>query len=166
AIFSSNPKIAVGVLRDGANDIFRQTIAHRENLPLRTIPATQSVLRASPQLSAAVFKQGKDLRTENFRAGRGNKMVGLKLKKPLVARANPNLLLLIHKSRPRIRSVSHAEILRGICNPVRHAGTVERHPQTAVIIGGGRLHDPRMGIFWRVENFSFNPVQAAAVGSG
>ena len=74
----------------------------REKLPYLAVIIGEAVLRASPQLSAAVFKQRKNLLVENFRVVRGNEIIGLKLKQSPEPRADPNLLPAIHQHRPRI----------------------------------------------------------------
>ena len=58
-----------------------------------------------------------------------------------------------------------AEILHGVCNPIRHAMCVESRPQTTGLVPGYRLDNPRMMFGWCVENFSFDSIQAFAVGS-
>ena len=162
----SNPKVSLRIFRQGANDIFRQTVARGEKFPIVSVPSHQAVLRADPQLPGAVFKQRENLAIEDFRAERALKMVRLKLKKPLVARADPDLLFAVHKDSPRIRiTANRCEILRGVCDPVRCARAVERHPQAALRIFGHRLHNVRARPFRCLEIFSFDAVQPAAVSS-
>ena len=92
-------------------------------------------------------------------------MIGLELKKSFVARAGPDLPIAIRENRPRVGIFADGEILRGICVPTGKAVRVEGRPQSAVCILGNGLRGERMKFRRRVENFSFDAVQPAAVGS-
>ena len=165
AILRSHPQVSRRVFCDGVYDVFRQAVPCRVHFPTLFVPTRQTVLCAGPQSAKVVFKQGKDLRTENPRAGSGLKLIGLKLEQALVPCPGPNLLLTIHQYRPCIRIPAHAEILHGIGKPISHAMRVKSHPQTAACIRGQRLRIPRMKSARRVEIFSFDPIQAVAISS-
>ena len=102
-VLGADPKISVGIFGDGADDIFRQAVARREQFPVLAVPTRQAVLRARPQLSVADLKQRENLRAENFRAGRGNEMIGLEIETSPSSRVpDPDLLLMIHQHRPGV----------------------------------------------------------------
>ena len=97
--------------------------------------------------------------------GARNKMIGLEQKQSVIPRAGPDPLLVIHQHFPGGLVLADGEILHGIGRPMRHAERPESHPQTAGRVLGQRLSRPRLQFSRSVKDFSFDPVQTAAVRS-
>ena len=136
AALRAGPEISDGVLRNGSDGIVRKTVARREQFPFLPVKVCKAVLSSGPKPPVPPFKQRENFPAQNFRAGCGNKMIGLEQEQTVIPRSDPDLLPAVHQRFPGIPVLARVIILHGIGRPMRHAERPESHPQsTGHILG-------------------------------